>query len=146
MATSFFGGNFFGGEFFSTSGPAPEVVATGPGPAGRPSKSRRRVVIGSRLYEVDSLRDVEFLLKRLVREDAEPVTKSAKARVRVVDRVRADIESAPPQSIPVASVEVDWSALWMQLAIQDRAYADALERAIARMEEDDIEAILLALH
>lgn len=141
MATSFFGGAFFGGEFFNTSGPTPEVVTQTP--AGRSSRKRRKVLIGKRLYEVDSLRDVEFLLKRVVREEVEPVTKAAKARIRVVDRVRADPEETASVRVPMASVEVDWSALWTQLAIQDRAYAETLERVLAKQEEDDIDAILL---
>ena len=141
MTTSFFNGAFFGGEFFNT--PA-AVTASGLADAGgRSTKRRRRVIIGDRLYEVSSLRDVELLLKRTVREESEPVTKAAKARVRVVDRVSAKLEKEAPVSVPVASAEVDWSALWNQLAMQDMAYALELERVLRNQEEDDIEAILL---
>lgn len=124
------------------------AVASGPTPAGGVSKGgkrKRKVVIGDRVYEVDSLRDVEFLLKRVVREEAEPVTKAAKARIKVVDRVTAKAEPEAFVALPVASVEVDWSALWRQLAAQDTAYADALARVLAKQEEDDIETILLML-
>lgn len=145
MATSFFGGAFFGGEFFNTPGPTPEPTTT-PSPAGRASKSRkRRVLIGSRMYDVDSLRDVEFLLKRVVREEVREVTKAAKARVRVVDRIKVDPEEEAPQRVPMSSVEVDWSALWTQLAMQGREYAQALERAIQKQEEDDLDALLLLI-
>lgn len=140
-ATSFFGGEFFGGEFFNTPVTPPE---SGLSPAGRASGSRKRkVLIGERLYEVDSLRDVEFLLKRVVREDPEPVTRAAVRRTRVVDRATAKLDETPPVALPIASVDVDWSGLWAQLAVQDRAYADLLMRVLAKQEEDDIEAILL---
>ena len=142
--TSFFGGDFFSGEFFNT--PATPGEVAGLAPAGRSSKSRRKVLIGDRLYEVESLRDVELLLKRMVRQDAEPVTKAAKARVRVVDRVDAKLTPEAKIAVPMASVEVDWSALWNQLAMQDMEYALALQRVLMRQEEDDIEAVLLMLH
>ena len=144
MATSFFGGAFFGGEFFNTPAPATD---SGPTPAGKSTgKSKRRVVIGDRLYEVDSLRDVEFLLKRIVREEEpEPIATKAAGRVRVVDRVRAQVE---PGNAVEDSVEVpvDWSALWQQLAVQEMAYADILAKVLMRQEEDDIETILLLMH
>jgi FKBP-type peptidyl-prolyl cis-trans isomerase (trigger factor) len=95
------------------------------------------------MYEVDSLKDVEFLLKRVIREEVEPIAKAAKARVRVVDRVTARLEEARPVELPVASVEVDWGPLWEQLALQDAAYAAELIRALEAREEDDLEAILL---
>lgn len=142
MATSFFNGAFFNGEFFNTGGTPPVVVAPTLAPAGRSSRGRKRkVLVGDRMYEVDSLKDVEFLLKRVVREDVEPVAKAAKARIRVVDRVSAKLEAVEPVALPVAA-EVDWSSLWTQLAMQDRAYAEALERVMRNMEEDDIEAVL----
>lgn len=137
MATSFFGGAFFGGEFFNT----PAVVTTGQTPAGKSSKKRRKVIIGDRLYEVDSLKDVEFLLKRVVREESEPVKVAAKGRVRVVDTLKVERVLEAP-SIPLQT-QIDWSALWNQLAIQDREYALILERVLMRQEEDDIETLLL---
>jgi hypothetical protein len=140
MATSFFGGAFFGGEFFNTPVTPTTTAQT---PAGRSSKGKRKVIVGERLYEVDSLKDVEFLLKRVIREEPEVVTKAAKARTRVVDRLGAKVEAQAPVELPMASVDVDWSSLWAQLAVQDRTYADALLRVLARQEEDDIEAILL---
>ena len=142
MATSFFNGAFFNGEFFNT-GSTPAVVAATITPAGKSSgkRSKRKVLVGSRLYEVDSLRDVEFLIKRVVREEVEPVTRAAKARIRVVDRVSAKLDTVEPVALPVAA-EVDYSALWVQLAMQDRAYAEILENVLARQEEDDIEAVL----
>jgi hypothetical protein len=141
MATSFFGGSFFSGEFFNTP---VTPASTGLADAGRASKARRRrVIIGDRLYEVDSLKDVDLLMKRVVRAEVAPVTKAAKARIRVVDRVTAKLDAEPAVALPMASVEVDWTALYEQLAVQDRAYADALIRAIARQEEDDLETILL---
>ena len=142
MATSFFNGAFFNGEFFNTGGTPPVVAAATLAPAGRSSRGRKRkVLVGDRMYEVDSLKDVEFLLKRVVRDDPEPVAKAAKARIRVVDRVSAKLEAVEPVALPVAA-EVDWSSLWVQLAMQDRAYAEALERVMRNMEEDDIEAVL----
>lgn len=144
MATSFFGGEHFGGEFFNT-GSTPPVVAAGPTPAGGgTAKRKRKVIIGEKVYEVESLRDVEFLLKRVVRDEVEPVesiAKSAKARIRVVDRMAAKLDKVEPVALPMA--EVDWSSLWVQLAMQERAYAEILERVIARQEEDDIETLLL---
>ena len=137
-ATSFFGGAFFGGEFFNT----PAAVSTGQTPAGKASKKRRKVIIGDRLYEVDSLKDVEFLLKRVVREDAEPIKVAAKGRVRVVDTLTTKLDVQEPVALPMQAM-VDWSALWNQLAIQDREYALILERVLMRQEEDDIETILL---
>ena len=125
------------------------VASTAPGPAGKSTrkyKQRRKVLIGDRLYEVDSLSDVELILKRMVRQEAEPVTRAAKARIKVVDRVSARAEKQAPVALPVASEAVDWSALWTQLQEQDAAYANALVRAIARQDEDDIETLLLALH
>lgn len=143
MATSFFGGAFFNGEFFNTPVTS---SATGPGPAGKSSgseKRKRKVLIGDRMYEVESLRDVEFLLKRVVRQEAEPVTKAAVRRVRVVDRATAKIGESHPVALPIASVDVDWSGLWAQLAVQDRAYADLLMRVLDRIEEDELEMLLL---
>lgn len=145
MATSFFGGSFFGGEFFNTPGPTPEPETSVTPAGGVVKRRKRKVIVGDRAYEVDSLRDVEFLLKRVVREEVETVTKAAKARVRIVDRVSAKLDKEEPVALPVASAEVDWSALWAQLAIQGREYAVALEKAIQRQEEDDLEAILLLL-
>lgn len=145
MATSFFGGAFFSGEFFNTP---VTPASTGPGPAGRSSgssreKRRRKIIIGDRLYEVDSLSDVEFLLKRVVREETGPITRAATARVRVVDRVTTKLGEAPAIAVPVPSATVDWSGLWAQLAVQNRDYADALLRVLERQEEDDIETLLL---
>src|SRR5574343_810346 len=142
MTTSFFNGAFFGGEFFNT----PAVVIGGTpvtDAGGRSAKRKRKVIIGDRLYEVDSLRDVELILKRTVRDEAEPATRAANARVRVVDRVSAKLDKEEAVRVPVDSAEVDWSALWNQLAMQDMAYALELERVLRNQEEDDIEAILL---
>jgi hypothetical protein len=145
MATSFFNGAFFGGEFFNTP---VTPVSSGPGDAGVVSarkKRRRKILVGNRMYEVDSLSDVELILKRVVRDetDAEPVKKAAKSRVRVVDRITAKLDPEPSIAAPIQAVEVDWSGLWAQLALQDRAYADALVRILERQEEDDIETIVL---
>jgi hypothetical protein len=146
-ATAFFGGQFFGGEFFSSSSSAaPEVSTLSPAGRSTGGKGKRKVIIGERLYEVESLRDVEFILKRVVREESEPVTKAAIKRIRVVDRVAARIDESPAVALPIPSVEVDWSGLWAQLAAQDRTYADILMRVLAKMDEDDIEAVLLAIH
>jgi hypothetical protein len=90
---------------------------------------------------VNNLSDVALLLKRVVRSDPEPVVRASKARVRVVDRVEARIEREAPPS-PVIEA-LDWSPLWEQLAIQDMEYAREFERVLMRMEEDDIEALLL---
>ena len=142
----FFGGEFFDGNFYC--GGATPVSATALAPAGRSTRERkkRKVVIGDRLYLVESLDDVEFLLKRLVREESEQVVPAAKARVRVIDRLKVKPEAQDEIQLPIASAEVDWSALWTQLAMQDAEYARALVKIIARQEEDDIESILLMLH
>lgn len=142
MATSFFGGEFFGGEFFNTP-VSPPVVGASVTPAGRSTKRKRRVIIGDRLFEVDSLKDVESLLKRVVRDEPERVTRAAKARIRVVDRVSARLDKEPPVVLPIVSQDADWSALWDQLAAQERAYADELIRVLRAQDEDDVEAILL---
>lgn len=140
----FFGGDFFGGDYFCGT-VTPTVAALAP--AGRSTRDRkkRKVLIGDRLYEVDSLKDIELLLKRIVRTDPEPVVEAAKARVRVVDRVRAKVDPERPVSFPIPSVELDWSGLWNQLAIQDMAYARELERVLQKQEEDDLESILLLM-
>lgn len=146
MTTSFFNGAFFNGEFFNT-GTTPVVVTPTVTPAGRSTRGgKRRVLIGDRLFEVENLRDVESLLRRVVRQEAEPVVEAAKARVRVVDRVSAKLDAQAPVALPMASVEVDWGALWSQLALQSMEYAHALERVLMRQEEDDLESILLTLH
>ena len=147
MTTSFFNGAFFNGEFFNT-GTTPVVVTPTVTPAGRSTsgKGKRRVLIGDRLFEVENLRDVESLLRRVVRQEAEPVVEAAKARVRVVDRVSARLDAQEPVALPMATVEVDWGALWSQLALQSMEYAHALERVLMRQEEDDLESILLTLH
>ena len=147
MTTSFLGGAFFGGEFFNTAtvtpGVSPSIVDGGF--ATRSAKKRRKVLIGDTLYEVNSLRDVELILKRIVRDEIKPetVTKAAKARIRVVDRVEAKLPQEAPVEAVLPSQEVDWSALWNQLALQDLAYAMELERVLRLQEEDDLEAILL---
>lgn len=138
MATSFFGGAFFNGEFFNTPGPTPEPDVTVT-PAG--SRRKRKVLIGDRLYQVNNLSDVALLLKRVVRDDPEPVVEASKARVRVVDRVEARIEQEAPPSHVIEAM--DWAPLWEQLAIQDMEYAREFERVLMRMEEDDIETLLL---
>lgn len=145
MANSFFNGAFFGGEFFNTpvTPPSSGTVLGGAGHASRSQKKRRKIIVGERLYEVDSLRDVELLLKRVVRTEAEPVTRAAVRRTRVVDRATARLDKEPAVALPVASVEVDWSGLWAQLAVQDRAYADLLMRVLDRIEEDELEMLLL---
>lgn len=122
--------------------PTPDVTPTIV-PAGAPAKRRRKVMIGNRLYEVDSLRDVEFLLKRIVREQEPP--EAPKPRTKVVAKVKAKLD---PIKEP-ASIEVpmaDWSALYQQLARQDQAYAQLLEKVLRKQEEDDIEVILMLLH
>ena len=140
-----FNASIFNDAIFNTASVAPEntIVPAGSPIVGRSTKRRRKVMIGERLYEVESLKDVEFLLKRLIREDVEPVVEAAKASIRIVDRVSAKVERAAPVVLPEASAVVDWSPLWNQLAMQDRAYAEALERVLARQEEDDIETLLL---
>lgn len=142
MATSFFGGAFFNGEFFNTP-VTTDTAIVGGGVPSKHSKRKRKVLIGERLYEVENLRDVEFLLKRAVRTEAEPVMRAAQRRVRVVDRVTARLEAEAPVALPMQSVEADWSGLWAQLAVQDRAYADLLMQVLARQDEEDIEALLL---
>lgn len=143
MATSFFGGSFFSGEFFNTPATPTTETVVGGGIPSKNSKRKRKILIGERLYEVENLRDVEFLLKRAVRTEAEPVTRAATRRLRVVDRVTAKLDAEAPVAFPIPSVEVDWSSLWAQLAVQDRAYADILMQVLARQDEEDIEAILL---
>lgn len=124
--------------------PAP-IVKAGQTPAGQSigGKRRRKVVIGDRLYEVDSLRDVEFLLKRIVREESAPVIEATKARSVVVDRIVADEVVQAVTAPPMPLVPIDWGPLWAQLAAQDSAYAQILERVLMKQEEDDIEVLLL---
>lgn len=127
----------------------PVVVVTAPAlaPAGRSTRGgkKRKVMIGDRLYEVDSLRDVEFLLKRLVRSEPEVVEEARKPRKRVVGRVSAKAEKPAPVAVEIPAIAVDWSPLYEQLAAQDAEYARLLVKAIARQEEDDIETILLLM-
>ena len=130
-----------GGEAtFSTSGGS---VASGPTPAGGiiSGKRRKRVVIGDDVYDVDSLRDVEFLLKRVVRTEAPP--KPKKRRTKVVDRVDAKVTPEAVVEASVPSIAVNWAPLWRPLAAQDQEYANALVKALERQEEDDIETLLL---
>lgn len=133
-----------GGEAsFSTSGGS---VASGPTPAGGVTSSKRKkrkVLIGDDLYEVDNLRDVEFLLKRIVR-NPEPV-KAVKPRKVVTERISTKADPAAPVAVPMASVEVDWNGLYAQLAEQDAAYARALVKAMEAVEEEDIETLILSL-
>lgn len=133
--------------FSDGQGVAPPVV-TAPtlSPAGRSTggKRKRKVMIGDRLYEVDSLRDVEFLLKRVVRSEPEAAEGAKKPRKRVVDRV-AKAEKQAPVAVSVPAIAIDWSPLYKQLAEQDAEYARLLVKAIARQEEDDIETILLLM-
>lgn len=134
-----------GGEAtFERSGSA---VVSGPTPAGgvsRGGRRKRKVLIGDRLYEVDNLRDIEFLLKRVVREEA-PVVATPKPRKRVVDRVSEAVEAEAPVALEIPSIAVDWSPLYRQLAAQDAAYADLLAKVLEKQEEDDLESILLLL-
>lgn len=135
--------------FTDDAGYVPPVVETTtvtPAGEGGKKKRKRKVLVGDRMYEVNSLRDVEFLLKRIVRQEATEVLKPAKARKKVVDRVSADVVAEAPVAVPMASVEVDWTPLIQQLEAQDRAYAEVLMKVLARQEEDDIETILLMLH
>lgn len=127
----------------------PVVVPTAtvtPAGEGGGRKRKRTVLIGDKTYKVNSLRDVEFLLKRLVRQGAVEVPKPVKARKKVVDRVTADVVAEAPVAVPMASVEVDWTPLIQQLEAQDRAYAEVLLKVLARQEEDDIETLLLLIH
>ena len=100
-------------------------------------------MIGDRLYEVDSLKDVEFLLKRVVR--THEVAKPAAPRKVVKGKVSAKAEAPPAVTVQVPYVTPDWSGLYKQLEEQDAAYARALVRALERAEEDDIETLLLWL-
>lgn len=102
-------------------------------------------MIGDRLYEVDSLRDVEFLLKRVVRSEPGGVEEAKKPRKRVVDRVSAKAEKQASVAVPMPSIAVDWSPLYKQLAEQDAEYARLLVKAIERQEEDDLETILMLI-
>ena len=102
-------------------------------------------MIGDRLYEVDSLRDVDLILKRLVRSEPEVVEEARKPRKRVVDRVSAKAEKPAPEPAQIPAIAIDWSPLYTQLAEQDAEYARLLVKAIARQEEDDIETILLLM-
>lgn len=141
MTTSFFGGAFFGGEFFNEPAVSAAVVV-----GGGATRRRRKVIIGDRLYEVDRLREIEHLLDEVVRRDEPPPVIKAKPKVRIVDRI--DTKLKPVDELPVPRVSIDWTPLWEQLAAQDRAYADALERALRRRndDDDDIEMLLLTLH
>lgn len=125
----------------------PVVTVPTLSPAGRSTggKRKRKVMIGDRLYEVDSLRDVEFLLKRVVRSEPEVVEEARKPRKRVVGRVSAKAEKPASVPVQIPAIAVDWTPLYKQLAEQDAEYARLLVKAIARQEEDDIETILLLM-
>lgn len=130
------------------AGVAPPVVTTTtPTPAGGVTgrSKKRTVLIGDKTYRVNSLRDVDLILKRVVRTEAEPVTKAAKARIKVVDRVSATPLPEAFQPVPMPVAEVDWSALATQLAMQDRAYAEVLAKVLAKQEEEDIETLLMLI-
>ena len=138
-------GSSWGSSWDGTYTP-PVVTTTTPTLAGGVSKGgkrKRRVMIGDRLYEVDSLKDVEFLLKRVVR--THEVAKPAAPRKVVKGKVSAKAEAPPAVTVQVPYVTPDWSGLYKQLEEQDAAYARALVRALERAEEDDIETLLLWL-
>ena len=127
------------------STPPVVVTVTGLSPAGAvvSKKRKRKVLVGNRMYEVDSLKDVEFLLKRIVRQ--EPIKAPVVPRKRVVDRVSADVVAEAPVALEIPSIAVDWSPLYRQLAVQDTAYADLLAKVLEKQEEDDIETLLLMI-
>lgn len=139
-------GSSWGSSWDGTYVP-PVVTTTAPTPAGGVSGKgkKRTVLIGDKTYRVNSLRDLDLILKRVVRTEAEPVTKAAKARIMVVDRVSATPLPEAFQPVPMPVADVDWSALATQLAMQDRAYAEVLAKVLAKQEEEDIETLLMLI-